>query len=474
MSSAQTTSDPMKVRVGIGAGPSRDDPAAATLELVDGCEARGIDSVWFPDRIAAPAIEPLVAMGWAVARTSSLKVGSGVIVLPGRNPAVVAAQLASLAALAPKRILPVFGLRPATAAERTAYPVAGPRAAVFEEALTVVRRLLTEESVTFHGSFFTLDDAVVAPRPARPLDLWLGGLVPAALRRVGRLADGWLASFVTPAEAGEARRTIAAAADEAGREVEDDHYGTNLLVLPPETSAEDADRARVLRAPPSRDRPGRAPRRRLGRRAPTGAAVRRRGHHEVRRPPGRRAGRRGRGSSTSSPSTSSRSRRSVTATRSRWRVGGSHDAGERDLQDHTPRVLPRDAVALGVAVLAVDHRLGIVPDHRQPLERRPPAAVDLADRDPRAAAPRRAHLAGLGAGTRRDDPGDRGVQVEGDADGHDVRRPVAAQGRQRAEVVSDQNCANSSPRACRSAGVTVTDADGALPCARSPALRRRR
>ena len=201
--------------------------------------------MWFPDRIAAPAIEPLVAMGWAVARTSSLKVGSGVIVLPGRNPAVVAAQLASLAALAPKRILPVFGLRPATAAERTAYPVAGPRAAVFEEALTVVRRLLTEESVTFHGSFFTLDDAVVAPRPARPLDLWLGGLVPAALRRVGRLADGWLASFVTPAEAGEARRTIAAAADEAGREVEDDHYGTNLLVLPPGTSPEDADRARA-------------------------------------------------------------------------------------------------------------------------------------------------------------------------------------------------------------------------------------
>jgi probable F420-dependent oxidoreductase len=99
--------------------------------------------------------------------------------------------------------------------------------------------------VTFHGSFFTLDEAVVAPRPTRPLDLWLGGLVPAALRRVGRLADGWLASFVTPAEAGEARRTIAAAADEAGREVEDDHYGTNLLVLPPGTSAEDADRTRA-------------------------------------------------------------------------------------------------------------------------------------------------------------------------------------------------------------------------------------
>ena len=233
----------MKVRIGVGAGPSRTDPAAATLHLVDGCERRGIDSVWFPDRIAAPAIEPLTALAWSAGRTSSLKLGTGVVVLPGRNPAIVAAQLASLAALAPKRILPVFGLRPATPAERTSYPVPGPRAAVFEEALTVLRRLLSEESVTHHGEFFTLDDAAVGPRPARPLDLWLGGLVPAALDRVGRLADGWLASFVTPAEADAARRDIAAAADRADREVEADHYGTNLLVLPPGTPDDERDRA---------------------------------------------------------------------------------------------------------------------------------------------------------------------------------------------------------------------------------------
>ena len=232
----------LKVRIGVGAGASRTDPAA-TLQLVDGCERRGIDSVWFPDRIAAPAIEPLTALAWGAGRTTSLKLGTGVVVLPGRNPVVVAAQLASLAALAPRRILPVFGLRPATPGERTAYPVPGPRAAVFEEALTVVRRLLSEESVTHHGAFFTLDDAVVAPRPQRPLDLWLGGLVPAALDRVGRLGDGWLASFVTPDEADAARRDIAAAADRAGREVEDDHFGTNLLVLPPGTPDGERDRA---------------------------------------------------------------------------------------------------------------------------------------------------------------------------------------------------------------------------------------
>jgi probable F420-dependent oxidoreductase len=235
----------LKVRIGIGVGPARHDAAADTATLVDGCEARGIDSVWFSDHMAAPAIEPLTALAWTAGRTRTLKLGTGVIVLPGRNPAVVAAQLASLAALAPRRILPAFGLRPITPGERTAYPVPGPRVAVFEEALTLVRRLLSEESVTFHGTFFTLDDARVEPRPDRPLDLWLGGLVPSALRRVGRLGDGWLASFLVPSEAAVARRRIAEAADAAGRELEDDHYGTNLLVVPPGTDPDEVTAARA-------------------------------------------------------------------------------------------------------------------------------------------------------------------------------------------------------------------------------------
>jgi len=109
--------------------------------------------------------------------------------------------------------------------------------------LDVLKQLMTGQAVTHHGRFFTLDEASVGPRPAKPLDLWLGGLVPAALRRVGRLADGWLASFVTPAEAAAARTVIAEAADAAAREVEDDHYGTNLLVMPPEASEDDVDRA---------------------------------------------------------------------------------------------------------------------------------------------------------------------------------------------------------------------------------------
>ena len=71
---------------------------------------------------------------------------------------------------------------------------------MFDEALTLVRLLLTQDTVSLHGEFFTVTEARIGPLPAKPLDLWLGGSAPAALRRAGRLGDGWLASFLTPEE----------------------------------------------------------------------------------------------------------------------------------------------------------------------------------------------------------------------------------------------------------------------------------
>jgi probable F420-dependent oxidoreductase len=72
--------------------------------------------------------------------------------------------------------------------------------------------------------------AGVGTRPLKPLDIWLGGSAPAALRRIGRLGDGWLGSFLTPDEAGRGRELIQAAAAAAGREIEPDHFGINLGV----------------------------------------------------------------------------------------------------------------------------------------------------------------------------------------------------------------------------------------------------
>lgn len=219
----------MKIRFGIGLGV--DTGPEQLAQLVDQLEARGIDSLWFSELVYSPAVDPFVGMAFALARTERLKVGTSVAVLPGRNPVLVAKQLASLAALAPKRVLPVFGLRSALPAERDLFPVPeGKRAAVFDESLRLLRTALDQSDVSFDGDFFSLRAVNVQPKPTVALDVWLGGAAPAAFRRIGELGDGWLGSFLTPPEARHGREAIEAAADAAGREIEPDHYGINLAV----------------------------------------------------------------------------------------------------------------------------------------------------------------------------------------------------------------------------------------------------
>ncbi|OBA96475.1 LLM class F420-dependent oxidoreductase [Mycobacteriaceae bacterium 1482268.1] len=219
----------MKIRFGVGLGQN---PGPSRLaEVVDHLEAADVDSLWFSELVYSPLVDPFVGMAVALARTARLKVGTSVAVLPGRHPVLVAKQLASLAAIAPKRVLPVFGLRSALPAERDLFIVPdGKRAAVFDESLQLLRTVLRQDGVTFHGKYFTVHDARVLPKPDPPLDIWIGGATPAAFRRIGALGDGWLGSFLTPAEAGRARDAIIAAADDAGRDIEPDHYGINLAV----------------------------------------------------------------------------------------------------------------------------------------------------------------------------------------------------------------------------------------------------
>ncbi len=218
----------MKIRFGVGTG-SDTDPADLPA-LVDRLETAGIDSLWFSELVFAPAVDPMVGMAFALSRTERLKVGTSVAILPGRHPVLVAKQLASLASLAPRRVLPVFGLRPAGPGEEALFPVAGQRGAVFDESLRLLREVLRADDVDFDGEYFTVRGAGVGTRPTRAPDIWLGGRAPAAMRRIGRYGDGWLGSFLTPAEAAAGVTAINAAAAEAGREIEADHFGITLLL----------------------------------------------------------------------------------------------------------------------------------------------------------------------------------------------------------------------------------------------------
>jgi probable F420-dependent oxidoreductase len=225
----------VKIRFGIGLGA---DTAPDQLAgVVDHLEASGVDSLWFSELVYSPAVDPMIGMAYALARTTRLKVGTSVAVLPGRHPVLVAKQLASLAALAPKRVLPVFGLRSAIPAEREVFVVPdGERAAVFDESLRVLRLALAGESpgdATFKGRYFEVTAPAVAPRPVPALDIWVGGSAPAAFRRIGALADGWLGSFLTPNEARAGREAIERAAAQAGRQIEPDHFGISLALADP-------------------------------------------------------------------------------------------------------------------------------------------------------------------------------------------------------------------------------------------------
>jgi probable F420-dependent oxidoreductase len=227
--------DVVKVRIGIGFGSVTGGDLPALVKKVAQLD---IDSLWLSEQLSTPAVEPVTGMTYALARTKRLKVGTGVAVLPGRNPMLFAKQLATLAALAPHRVLPVVGLGPARRSERDAFPVApGRRGAVFDEALVVLRRLLSEPEVTFHGEFFNIDRLGIGELPPHPLDIWLGGAAPAALRRIGRFGDGWLASLMTPAEAAAGIEAINSAAAGAGRSIDPEHFGISLQValdaLPP-------------------------------------------------------------------------------------------------------------------------------------------------------------------------------------------------------------------------------------------------
>jgi probable F420-dependent oxidoreductase len=218
----------VKVRIGVSLTGS--DPGEFAAR-VDELEERGVDSLWLSELVYSPLIEPFIGMSYALSRTRKLKVGTGVAVLPGRSPILVAKQLASLARLAPKRVLPVFGLSPARKQERVAFPVPeGKRGAVFDESLELLRRLLREPEVDFSGEFFEVRGASVGDLPESPLDIWLGGSAEAGLKRIGRYADGWLASFITPDEAAAGIDVIKQTAAEAGREVDPDHYGISIPV----------------------------------------------------------------------------------------------------------------------------------------------------------------------------------------------------------------------------------------------------
>jgi probable F420-dependent oxidoreductase len=221
----------MKVRIGYGVGTQIGDDAIGFAELVDGLERLGFDSLWCSERATGAVPDPMVSLAFAAGRTERIKLGTSVQVLPGRNPVLLAKQWASLDRLSGGRALPAFGLGVVDPIEQQAFGVTREeRAPWFEEVLPLLRRFWAGEVVDHDGARFHYRGVAIGTPTLKGLpDVWLGGRAPVELRRVGRLADGWLPSFATPTQVAEGRAVVEEAAAQAGRTIDAEHYGAMVF-----------------------------------------------------------------------------------------------------------------------------------------------------------------------------------------------------------------------------------------------------
>ena len=162
--------------------------------------------------------EPMVLYGYLAAVTS-MELVTGVIILPQRQTMLAAKQAAEVDLLTGGK----FRLGVGIGWNRVEYEALGQdfstRGKRLEEQITLLRRLWTEQTVSFSGTFDRITGAGLAPMPMqRPIPVWVGAQSPRAYRRAGRLADGWFPQMAPGPQLDQARRIVAEAAAESGRD----------------------------------------------------------------------------------------------------------------------------------------------------------------------------------------------------------------------------------------------------------------
>ena len=196
--------------------------AVGLRDFVARAEAAGIDRLFTGDHVMFKGGRGFDGLlnATAIAVTSRLAVQTAVYLLPLRHPVPVARQVATLAGLAPGRLILGVGLGGEDPAELRACGIdPASRGRRMDEALTVLRPLLGGRKVTMAGDFFRLDRVRIAPAPEPPVPVVIGGRSDAALRRVARYGDGWLGLWVSPDRYATATALIAKYAADEGRPV---------------------------------------------------------------------------------------------------------------------------------------------------------------------------------------------------------------------------------------------------------------
>ena len=232
----------MPVHVGLAiknfVGPAETPDIDELYRYAQRAEALGFESLWAWDHIVLgvdpsfPILDAVATLTALAARTSTIKLGTGVLVLPLRNPTVAAKAIGTLDVISKGRlILGVAAGWYAREFDAVGVPFKQ-RGRLFERNLEILTRLWTEDRVTLQADEFNLREAVMRPKTAqRPRPpILIGGYVDAVLERVATRGDGWLTYFYTPESYTKSWNKILAFAREAGSDPSR-LTGTNQLAI---------------------------------------------------------------------------------------------------------------------------------------------------------------------------------------------------------------------------------------------------
>ena len=171
------------------------------MELSRACEEAGFDSVWATDHIIMPSelgepygelLEPLVSLASIASATERLRVGTSCIVLPQRNPILLAKQAAALDVFSKGRLILGVGVGWARPEFQFLNADFAGRGRVMDESIRLMKSLWSDRVVNFDGEFFHVKDALFFPKPVNgDIPVWIGGNGPLAIGRTIRLGNGW-------------------------------------------------------------------------------------------------------------------------------------------------------------------------------------------------------------------------------------------------------------------------------------------
>src|SRR6201997_4966297 len=195
-------------------------------------EEAGYASLWTFQRLLVPegsgmdpvyrsVLDPMVALGFAAARTSRIRLGVAILNLPFVSPAYLAKQATTVDVLSGGRLDLGLGIGWMPEEFAVTGGSTARRGARTEEYLAVLRTLWADEVSSYHGEFYTVPEGRQDPRPVQKPGppVLLGGMSRPAMERAGRIADGWITSSRADlTRIGEAVRVIGEAAAAAGRD----------------------------------------------------------------------------------------------------------------------------------------------------------------------------------------------------------------------------------------------------------------